>query len=96
MTQSPIVQANLVKEFRLVLEAFDGDVVDGLFEEFLARGCILRENATGEDDLCEMLAEVFEVEGDLVFDFGGSVESVNVRDGAVFRVGELDLGLLYL
>lgn len=51
-----MTQTYLIKDFGLVLQPLNGDIVDRRFEEFLASRNIFGKNAASESDLCQMLA----------------------------------------
>lgn len=52
--KASISQPKLVENFRLALKTLGRFLVHGILEEFLSGGGIVREDASGEGELCEM------------------------------------------
>ena len=71
MFQPLTTQPQSLKCLHLMLQTFDGDVVDGGFEELLAGEVVPGEDSSGEDHVGEVFAEGGEVEWDFCFCCGG-------------------------
>ena len=70
MFQPLTTQPQPLQCLHLMFQTFDGDVVDGGFEELLAGEVVPGEDSSGEDDVGEVFAEGGEVEWDFGCDFG--------------------------
>lgn len=62
-----MTQAYPVEYLGFVLEPLHGNVIDRCFKQFLTCRDILGKDTTSEGDLCEMLAQVVQIERDLLY-----------------------------